>query len=38
MDDFAFGGLQFLKDKYDQDPTIFDDLLVEKIKDLIESN
>ena len=37
-DDFAFGGLQFLKDKYDQDPTIFDDLLVEKIKDLIEKS
>lgn len=37
-DDFAFGGLQLLKDRYDQDPAIFDDLLVEKIKDLINKS
>ena len=34
-DEYAFGGLQFLKDQYDKDDTIFDDILAEKIKDLV---
>jgi len=34
-DEYAFGGLQFLKEQYDKDDTIFEDVLAEKIKDLV---
>jgi hypothetical protein len=35
-DEYAFGGLQFLKDEHEKDPTLFEDpFFVENIKELI---